>query len=53
MFKQFKVLVTIDDSRRDTHIITALDKEHAEIIVRTYYAFKQLPYESIVALEAE
>ena len=53
MFQQFKVLVTIDSSRCDTHIITALDKEHAERIVRIYYKSKELPYESILAVEVE
>ena len=53
MIKRFKVNVTIDDSRCDTHIITALNKMHAESIVSIYYLSKQLPYESIVAVEVE
>lgn len=51
MFQTFEVFVSIEGSKGISYTIVALNKAHAEIIVRNHYELNKLSYENIMAVE--
>lgn len=51
MFQTFEVFVSIEGSQGISYMIVAVNKAHAEIIVRNHYELNKLSYEHIMAVE--
>ena len=53
MVKQFKVIVTNGHKNNSEHLIFAINKEHAEMIVINHYRLLGLDYFIVEAEEVE